>query len=250
MSSYTNSPYREIPPELLDGYTMGGRIPVFDWWIDGSKREGVKWDDSYIESFCSSFTPTNIINKKEGYTPYGHECCLNLFNSFAKYNLTNKNIAVVGSETPWIEAMLINLNNKVTTIEYNVPECKYTMLECKDYFSFFEVNTEPFDAVVTFSSIEHSGLGRYGDPLDPDGDIKTMSTIRKNLHPDGILIWGAPVGKDAFTWNAHRVYGEIRLPVLFKEFDEIEWIGMSKESLFERPLENNSCHPVVVLKRK
>ena len=250
MSAYTNSPYREIPEELLDGYTMGGRIPVFDWWIDGSKSSGVKWDNVYIESFCSRFTETNILNNKEGCTPYGHDCCLNLFNSFVKYNLTNKNIAVVGSETPWIEAMLINLNNKVTTIEYNVPECKYDMLDCKDYFSFFELNTQPFDAVVTFSSIEHSGLGRYGDPLDPDGDFKTMQTIYKNLHPGGILIWGAPVGKDAFTWNAHRVYGEIRLPVLFKEFDEIEWVGMTKESLFNRPLENNSCHPVVVLKRK
>jgi len=250
MSAYINSPYIEIPEEMLDGFTMGGRIPVFNWWIDGTKKNGVQWSDSYIESFCSSFTPTKILNNTEGISGYGHEACLNLFNSFVKYNLTNKNIAVVGSETPWIEAMLINLNNKVTTIEYNVPSSTYNMLDCKDYFKFFELNTEPFDAVVSFSSIEHSGLGRYGDPLDPDGDIKTMNVIHKNLHPGGILIWGAPVGKDALTWNAHRVYGELRLPVLFNKFDELEWIGMSKESLFNRPLENNSFQPVVVLKRK
>ena len=28
-----------------------------------------------------------------------------------------------------------------------------------------------FDVVVTFSSIEHSGMGRYGDPLNPWGDL-------------------------------------------------------------------------------
>jgi hypothetical protein len=28
-----------------------------------------------------------------------------------------------------------------------------------------------FDAIVTFSSVEHSGLGRYGDALNPWGDI-------------------------------------------------------------------------------
>ena len=28
-----------------------------------------------------------------------------------------------------------------------------------------------FDAVVSFSSIEHSGLGRYGDALNPWGDL-------------------------------------------------------------------------------
>ena len=30
---------------------------------------------------------------------------------------------------------------------------------------------QAFDAVVTFSSIEHSGLGRYGDSLNPWGDL-------------------------------------------------------------------------------
>ena len=28
-----------------------------------------------------------------------------------------------------------------------------------------------FDVVVTYSSIEHSGMGRYGDPLNPWGDL-------------------------------------------------------------------------------
>ena len=28
-----------------------------------------------------------------------------------------------------------------------------------------------FDVTVTFSSLEHSGLGRYGDPLNPWGDL-------------------------------------------------------------------------------
>jgi hypothetical protein len=28
-----------------------------------------------------------------------------------------------------------------------------------------------FDAIVTFSSVEHSSLGRYGDALNPWGDI-------------------------------------------------------------------------------
>ena len=34
-----------------------------------------------------------------------------------------KNVAVIGSTSPWIEAILLNMSNKVTTIEYNVPDC-------------------------------------------------------------------------------------------------------------------------------
>ena len=143
------------------------------------------------------------------------------------------------------------MSNKVTTIEYNVPSGSFENIElkCEDYFNYFEKNKETYDVVVSFSSIEHSGLGRYGDPLDPNGDIKTMNSIYKNLIDNGLLIWGAPVGKDALSWNAHRVYGPIRLPLLFENFKELKWYGRNKESLFSRHLDNNSYQPVVVLQK-
>ena len=73
------------------------------------------------------------------------------------------------------------------------------------------------DVIITFSSVEHSGLGRYGDPLNPDGDIETMNSIYNNLKKDGLLIWGAPVcEKDGLVWNKHRIYGPKRLLLLFK----------------------------------
>jgi hypothetical protein len=179
-----------------------------------------------------------------------HEDRVNLLDSFEKYNIHNKKVAVVGSETPWIEAMLINLNNRVTTIDYNVPDCKYNDLECKDYFKYFETTTDKFDAVVCFSSIQHSGLGRYGDPLDPDGDYKVMDAIYRVLHKDGILIWGAPVGKDTLVWNAHRIYGPLRLEQVFKRFKELDWFGLSKEHLFNQQLEVHSYYqPTVVLRK-
>ena len=92
-------------------------------------------------------------------------------------------------------------------------------------------------------------MGRYGDPLDPDGDLKTMQIIHNNLKQDGLFIWGSPVGKDALTWNAHRVYGPIRLPFLFQNFKEINWYGHSKEELFGQVVRNNSYQPVVALKK-
>jgi hypothetical protein len=40
---------------------------------------------------------------------------------------------------------------------------------------FLAGNLEPFDAMVSFSSLEHSGLGRYGDGLNPWADLITMA---------------------------------------------------------------------------
>lgn len=247
---YTDCPYKEIPSELLEDYTMNGKIPIFEWFLDGTKKNGVIWNNDYINEYIRRFTPYNIRHNdaKEG---YGNEACVYLLNAFEKYNIINKKIAVIGSESPWIEAILINLKNNVTTIEYNVPETNHENLQCKDYFTFFENNKNEFDAIVTYSSIEHSGLGRYGDPLDPNGDIKTMKALYNNLKENGLLIWAAPVGKDALSWNVHRIYGELRLPLIFENFKEIEWYGSRtrEEALYNTPLKNNADHPVIVLEK-
>lgn len=39
-------------------------------------------------------------------------------------------------------------------------------------------------------------LGRYGDPLDPDGDLKAMKLVYSMLKPGGLLFLTVPVGPD------------------------------------------------------
>lgn len=54
--------------------------------------------------------------------------------------------------------------------------------------------------------IEHIGLGRYGDPLDPNGDLKAMRELGRVLAPSGNLLFVVPVGKPGICFNAHRIY--------------------------------------------
>ena len=55
--------------------------------------------------------------------------------------------------------------------------------------------------------VEHVGLGRYGDPPDPDGDRKAMHELRRVLAPGGELLFVVPVGRPRICFNAHRIYG-------------------------------------------
>uniref|UniRef100_A0AC34FMD7 DUF268 domain-containing protein n=1 Tax=Panagrolaimus sp. ES5 TaxID=591445 RepID=A0AC34FMD7_9BILA len=73
-----------------------------------------------------------------------------------------------------------------------------------------------FDFAVSFSSIEHSGLGRFGDPLDPIGDIREMNKVRCLLKNGGLFFIGVPVGQDSIAYNAHRIYGRMRLAMMFE----------------------------------
>lgn len=70
----------------------------------------------------------------------------------------------------------------------------------------------PFDSdsIVSLScmhTIEHVGLGRYGDALDYDGDIKAINELSRVLKPGGNLLIVLPVGnKPKIAFNAHRIY--------------------------------------------
>lgn len=55
-------------------------------------------------------------------------------------------------------------------------------------------------------TIEHIGLGRYGDSLDPDGWAKAVAELRRVLAPRGKLYLSVPVGRERLEFDAHRVF--------------------------------------------
>lgn len=66
--------------------------------------------------------------------------------------------------------------------------------------------------------VEHVGLGRYGDKIDPDGDIMAISELKRVLAPGGSLLFVAPIGKQAIIqFNAHRIYTYDMVRELFSD---------------------------------
>ncbi|VDM48084.1 unnamed protein product, partial [Toxocara canis] len=114
---------------------------------------------------------------------------------------------------------------------------------------------EQFDFIVSYSSIEHSGLGRFGDPLDPKGDLREMQKIQCLLKRGGLLFLGLPCGADALVFNAHRLYGRLRLPMMFQGFKFLNmFVGNAAgpvqvtDEMFNEPKEE--MQPTFVLQRE
>ena len=56
-------------------------------------------------------------------------------------------------------------------------------------------------------SVEHFGLGRYGDPIDPQAWENALKSFQRILAPKGNLYISVPVGKvNKVCFNAHRVF--------------------------------------------
>ena len=72
-------------------------------------------------------------------------------------------------------------------------------------------------------TIEHIGLGRYGDKLDPNGDLKAIKELKRVLSVNGNLLFVVPIGKPKMMFNAHRIYSYRQIIEYFKDLNLIEF---------------------------
>jgi SAM-dependent methyltransferase len=72
-------------------------------------------------------------------------------------------------------------------------------------------------------TIEHVGLGRYGDLIDYNGDIKACLELSRVLAVGGNLIFVVPVGQPKIEYNAHRIYSYEHVLALFANLKLVEF---------------------------
>ncbi len=71
--------------------------------------------------------------------------------------------------------------------------------------------------------VEHIGLGRYGDKLDPYGSEKAIMELKRVLARGGYLLISLPVDKkNKIYFNAHRAFSYDYIRELFSGLDLVE----------------------------
>jgi hypothetical protein len=66
--------------------------------------------------------------------------------------------------------------------------------------------SESLESISSLHALEHFGLGRYGDPIDPRACFRAMASLARLLRPGGRLYVGVPIGQERVEFNAHRVF--------------------------------------------
>lgn len=61
-------------------------------------------------------------------------------------------------------------------------------------------------SISALCSLEHFGLGRYGDPVDPEACFKAFRAIQRVLKSGGHCYISVPIGREHVEFNAHRVF--------------------------------------------
>jgi SAM-dependent methyltransferase len=79
--------------------------------------------------------------------------------------------------------------------------------------------TDSVESISCMHTIEHVGLGRYGDPLDPVGDLKAVKELQRVTRKGGHLLIVTPVGQPKVQFNGQRVYSFELINDLFTGFE-------------------------------
>lgn len=79
-------------------------------------------------------------------------------------------------------------------------------------------------SISSLHAVEHFGLGRYGDPVDPSACFRAMRALARVLQEDGRLYFGVPIGRERVEFNAHRIFSPSSI---LREFAELELVSFS-----------------------
>ena len=88
------------------------------------------------------------------------------------------------------------LNNTIPNVKFMQLDFMNPNAELKDYT----------DSISSLHALEHFGLGRYGDPLDPEGHLKGLEAVSNALKKGGKFYFSSPIGPLRIEFNAHRVF--------------------------------------------
>ena len=261
------TPPATIPPDLLWAYTRCSTIPVSPFVINDAGAEGRgTWyvhDAADISRRIRDMEKELSVAKRMGANPpRGGRASSSMSllvravaHPRAADVIKGGSCVVFGSSAPSIEALLLAAGaSRVLTIEYNNLTYHHDSIttsrpeEVRAAWAHGGDAAEgavgghrrhSFDCAVSASSFDHDGLGRYGDPLAPDGDLMSMDSLHDFLKREeeggGIALVSVPIGPDLVLWNAMRRYGRVRLPLLLDGWNVLERVGWEGDARLDSP---------------
>ena len=126
------------------------------------------------------------------------------------YDVGSSNM-FVGAVAAFTQIEFIDIRPLPVVLE-GLTSCYGTVLELP-----FE--DQSIDSLSCLHVAEHIGLGRYGDPLDPEGTTKAARELQRVLAPGGSLYFSLPVGRGRTQFNAHRITPVPEVPDMFAELN-------------------------------
>lgn len=131
----------------------------------------------------------------------------------------------IGSRINGFIAHLLAMNIDVTMIDVREFPWKveglHTIID--DATMLKQIPENSIDSMSALCSLEHFGLGRYGDPVDPEACFICFEEIQKRIKQGGSLYISLPIGRERVEFNAHRVFYSSTIIGCFLQMELLEF---------------------------
>jgi hypothetical protein len=184
-----------------------GKLKVFpclhDWYEDaGSTKEEYFWQDLYVAQKIHVNRPSKHVD--------------------------------IGSRIDGFVTHLASFREvEVFDIRPNPTAIPRVVFRQSDLMNPSESFVEYCDSLSCLHALEHFGLGRYGDPINPLGYVSGLRNMSAFLKPGGTFYLSVPVGIELVEFNAHRIFNPEKIISLCKDnnliLKDLAWIGQEKK---------------------
>jgi SAM-dependent methyltransferase len=140
-------------------------------------------------------------------------------NSFISHLLVFRNVTVID----------------IRPLENNIPGLNFIQSDATTLNNFPD---NSIDSLSSLHAVEHFGLGRYGDTIDPDACFKVMKSMTRVLKAGGILYFSVPIGKERVEFNAHRIFNP---QTIIDQFSSLKLLSFSVVDDNGNLIENTDC---------
>ena len=118
---------------------------------------------------------------------------------------------------------IVSTYHKIKFYDYRPAKLKLSNLNSKHAdLTNLHFKDNSIESLSCMHVIEHIGLGRYGDPINPNDDLKAISEIKRVIKNKGNLLFVVPIGKPKIVFNAHRIYSYKNIIKYFHEDFELK----------------------------
>jgi hypothetical protein len=262
-STWPPPTFDQLTPQMQAAYTLGGAVRVVREYFQSRANGGRvnMWPTKKIERYGLSTRSGRCPNPS-----YHTTFPCDSLRSFPPAG----NGLVIGSQDPWLEAAILAIGGSavthLTTHEFSRTRCldragvhsdfscsRLTVVHPADAYRRAAESPKPegtgeYDFVVSYSSLEHDGFGRYGDPLNPSGDLESVQLAYCLMRPGALLYLGLPMTlrSDFIKFNGARVYGPLRRALLTANFELLGVYGAMEDY---PPDSNAFTQPMLVLRK-
>jgi len=97
------------------------------------------------------------------------------------------------------------------------------------------IASQSVESLSSLHAVEHFGLGRYGDPIDPQAWYKASRSLARVLRRKGRLYFSVPIGRERLEFNSKRVFSARTILTTFNDLKLLSFAAVDAQGMLHEP---------------